>query len=333
MSTAIQTKDDPAAIIERVVTVGDLAKLTPAERITYYNEVCRSIGLNPLTRPFEFITLNSKLTLYARKDCTDQLRKMQRVSVKIVARDMHETVGLYVVTASASTPDGRTDESIGAVSIAGLRADALANALMKAETKAKRRVTLSFCGLGWLDESEIDSIPDARPVAVAPTGEIEAPDRAQAHIKPTGAKMAGHAFMSSSGHVDCQFCGLSIMASIHSAHLREPEDSTPRKSVFERDAPDEPAEVVPKREIRTAAEAIAVAAMTLDQEISLACIKAGINDKLLEDFLLARFGKLTIADVEPAKKKALLPRLKAENAAADMKQWLENKREATPSAF
>ena len=31
---------------------------------------------------------------------------------------------------------------------------------MKAETKSKRRVTLSICGLGFLDESEIDTIPD-----------------------------------------------------------------------------------------------------------------------------------------------------------------------------
>jgi hypothetical protein len=29
---------------------------------------------------------------------------------------------------------------------------------MKAVTKAKRRVTLSICGLGWLDESEIETI-------------------------------------------------------------------------------------------------------------------------------------------------------------------------------
>jgi hypothetical protein len=37
----------------------------------------------------------------------------------------------------------------------------LANALMKAETKSKRRVTLSICGLGFLDETEADSIPGA----------------------------------------------------------------------------------------------------------------------------------------------------------------------------
>ena len=35
-----------------------------------------------------------------------------------------------------------------------------ANAIMKATTKAKRRVTLSICGLGGMpDESELDTMP------------------------------------------------------------------------------------------------------------------------------------------------------------------------------
>jgi hypothetical protein len=47
------------------------------------------------------------------------------------------------------------------------------NALMKAVTKAKRRLTLSLVGLGWLDETEVETIPGAKPVAVdAGTGEI-----------------------------------------------------------------------------------------------------------------------------------------------------------------
>jgi hypothetical protein len=50
------------------------------------------------------------------------------------------------------------------------------NALMKAVTKAKRRLTLSICGLGMLDETEISSIPDATPVQVdVETGEVEQP--------------------------------------------------------------------------------------------------------------------------------------------------------------
>jgi len=46
------------------------------------------------------------------------------------------------------------------VSIAGLRGEAASNAVMKAVTKAKRRVTLSICGLRFLDETEVEDIPD-----------------------------------------------------------------------------------------------------------------------------------------------------------------------------
>jgi hypothetical protein len=163
-------------LLERVVIAGDLAQLTPAERLMYYRQVCESLGLNPLTRPFDYIVLNGRLTLYARKDATDQLRRIHGISVRIVAREMIDTLGLYVVTARATTPDGREDEAIGAVSVKGLTGDNLANAIMKAETKAKRRVTLSIVGLGWTDESEVESIPGARTVRVDhETGEILEP--------------------------------------------------------------------------------------------------------------------------------------------------------------
>ncbi|MCL4230328.1 MAG: hypothetical protein KJ053_01990 [Dehalococcoidia bacterium] len=165
--------DTMAQVVESVVIGGDLAKLQPAERVSYYRTVCESLGLNPLTKPFEYLVLNNRLTLYARKDATDQLRASRGISVEISARDFLQEAGLYVVTARAVAKDGRTDESVGAVSVKGLQGENLANALMKAETKAKRRVTLSVAGLGWLDETEATSIPDARPVTVDPeTGEV-----------------------------------------------------------------------------------------------------------------------------------------------------------------
>lgn len=159
MTQALATTNGATAVVavEQALIGGDLAKLKPEERLSYYKQVCESVGLNPLTKPFEYITLNNKLTLYARKDCTDQLRSLKGVSITIAAR---ETVGdAYVVTARATTKDGRTDESIGAVSVANAKGDALCNAIMKAETKAKRRVTLSICGLGMLDETELETIP------------------------------------------------------------------------------------------------------------------------------------------------------------------------------
>jgi hypothetical protein len=161
--------EDKSDIMERVIALGDLGKLSPEERTEYYLAVCKSVGLNPLTKPFDYIPLGGKLTLYANRSATDQLRTIHKVSLTIVSREM---VGdCYIVTARATKGDGTSDESTGAVAMGGLRGDALANAYMKAETKAKRRVTLSACGLGMLDESEVVDIPKRekefpQPVAV-----------------------------------------------------------------------------------------------------------------------------------------------------------------------
>ena len=159
-----------ASIIDRVVATGDLAKLTPQERVSYYVATCRSLGLNPLTRPFEFISLSGKLVMYTTKNCTDQLRSLHGVSVQSLRRET--TDGVHIVTAAVRSKDGRSDEDIGAVSTQGLRGEAYANALMKATTKAKRRATLSICGLSFPDESEVETIPSAHHVTVTEDGEI-----------------------------------------------------------------------------------------------------------------------------------------------------------------
>lgn len=179
------TTENASEMLEKLVVQGDLSRLTPAQRLAYYQQLCESVGLNPLSRPFEYLQLSGKLVLYARKDATDQLRKRDNVSIAIVSRDRVEDV--YVVVARAVRPDGRADESIGAVPLVDPRSgkpltgEALANALMKAEAKAKRRVTLSICGLGMLDETEVGSVPDARPVQIdAATGEILEPGVRQA---------------------------------------------------------------------------------------------------------------------------------------------------------
>jgi hypothetical protein len=149
----------PGDLIERVVIKGDLSKLTPEQKSNYYFKVCESLGLNPLTKPFAYITLSGKEVLYALRDCTDQLRNIHGVSVEALSESQRE--GIYIVTAKVRNAKGRTDVATGAVSITNLRGELLANTLMKAETKAKRRATLSICGLGFLDETEVGDIPGA----------------------------------------------------------------------------------------------------------------------------------------------------------------------------
>jgi hypothetical protein len=183
-------------VISKVLLGGDLAQLTPQQQISYYRAVCDSLGLNPLTKPFEFLRLSGRLVLYALRNATDQLRHRYNISVQIVARELLEDC--YVVTARATFPDGRHDESIGAVPIAGLKGESRSNAMMKCETKAKRRVTLSLVGLSTLDESEVESIPGAQPVPVD-LGRECSPPPLNKSLTPSPGPVAPHAAIADPG--------------------------------------------------------------------------------------------------------------------------------------
>jgi hypothetical protein len=157
MSSALAIVDTKLDAIEQALVTGNIGALNQADRLAYYDKLCKSLGLNPLTQPFEYLTLNNKVRLYAKKDCTDQLRSINGVSVTKLEKERIEDV--YAVTAYVQDAKGRVDSAVGAVTVGSLKGEALANALMKAETKAKRRATLSICGLGFLDETEIETIP------------------------------------------------------------------------------------------------------------------------------------------------------------------------------
>ncbi|MGI7641412.1 hypothetical protein ACNF5Q_01640 [Campylobacter coli] len=170
---------------ELALVKGDLSKLSDVERASYVKNLCESLNLNMLTKPFEYIVLNGKLTLYANKSATDQLRQIRKVS--ITKTEVAQVGDIYMVTAYAETPDGRTDCDTGALNIKNLGGDNLANAIMKAITKAKRRVTLSICGLGMLDESELETIKD----------DEKAIENKAKEIKALGAEL--RKFMSDNG--------------------------------------------------------------------------------------------------------------------------------------
>jgi hypothetical protein len=157
--------------VERVLIGGDLSALTPEERVDYVKKVCLSVGVNHLTRPFEYILFKepgsqgqSRLQLYANKSCTEQLRKIHAVSVI----DHQQTIeGDYChVQVKVQDRTGRTDFSVGSVALfkyynqqrQDLSGTERCNAIMKASTKAKRRATLSICGLAFLDESELENV-------------------------------------------------------------------------------------------------------------------------------------------------------------------------------
>ena len=180
-----------ASVLEHTLGTGDLSKLTTQQRVEYYIQVCKNIGVNPLTRPFQFLTFQGKTVMYATKDLTDQLRNIRKITLEITNKGIEGDV--YTVTCKATDPEGRHDEDIGAVVLSDRAPpESRANGIMRAMTKAKRRVTLSICGLGFLDESELDTMPGARiidhAVSEEPAAALEPPKAEPPRPRQTAAQ-------------------------------------------------------------------------------------------------------------------------------------------------
>ena len=156
----VETPEDARTqqkVIESLVLRGDLSGLAPGERARHYVQMCESLGLNPNAQPFAFLRLNGKEVLYATRGATDQLAAIHRINREVIdgpkVIDLAGTKLVYAVC-RASHPNGRVETAVATVPLMDPQ-----NVLMKAETKCKRRATLSILGLGLLDEMELETIP------------------------------------------------------------------------------------------------------------------------------------------------------------------------------
>jgi hypothetical protein len=185
MSNVVNMKEgailDPK-VIESIVMNGDLSKLQPAQKVAYYNYRCSQAGLDPAAKPFDLLKLNGKEVLYANAQCTQQLCAIHKLSTQVTHREKMDDI--YLVSVRVTGADGRLSENQGAVAVAHLKGDALANAVLKATTKAIRRAVLAHCGLGMLDETEAETIPNARMEPMVQVSTEAAPSLSEILAKP-----------------------------------------------------------------------------------------------------------------------------------------------------
>ncbi|MBT9258184.1 MAG: hypothetical protein KM310_00295 [Clostridiales bacterium] len=119
-------------------------------------------GLDPDTHPFRWIQVRGQdePVLYADRTVVDQLLNIHNLSVDILDQGFERfDSGLVIAWAKARVSDTqRSRVSLGAVRAPSHSAHALANALMRAETKAIRRAVIRFLAIPALDESELDTM-------------------------------------------------------------------------------------------------------------------------------------------------------------------------------
>lgn len=184
MTNEVRTLDKN--IIATLVLKGDMKNLSPQQKVDYYNYRCQQAGIDPSAKPFDVLTFQGKEVLYANAACAQQLRMNRNLSVLVTGREKLDDI--YCVYCEVKDSDGHITQNMGSLSVAGLKGEALANAFMKATTKAIRRSILAHCGLGMLDEDEVTNqewtkepvVPQGRP------GDCNAPEEPKKEIDGDG---------------------------------------------------------------------------------------------------------------------------------------------------
>lgn len=191
------TTDDriAARVVESMVLRGDISALTAEERAKFYVQMCGALGISAASQPLAVLRLNGKEVLYVTRGATDQLAAIHRLNRRIVdGPRVIDLAGTKLVLAvcEATHPNGRVETATATVPLTDH-----VNVLMKCETKAKRRATLSILGLGMLDETEIETIParDQQPGRTPTREEIENAEREPAKIdREIAEAMAEHKY-------------------------------------------------------------------------------------------------------------------------------------------
>ena len=148
------------------IPAGDISSLDSSQRTQFLWRLAKGLGLNPLTKPFDLIVLNNKLTVYANRTASDQLRKKHGISSTLLYEgylklsDDKYDESVYCVKLMLKDSTGREEFSMGCVGIANYTGESLGNQIMKCHTKALRRGAIAMCGLGFLDEIEVASISE-----------------------------------------------------------------------------------------------------------------------------------------------------------------------------
>ena len=163
-------------IVSKIILSNDLSGLTKDQRVQYVAYRCKQSGLDVAGCPFNLIETNGKVFLYANKEAAAQLNQLRSLSPVVSKEEFLMDNTIFKVTYRV-TENGRSTEDCGAVALVNIKRGVqgnpdevrkmapaeVADAIMKAHTKAKRRAILTHCGIGTNDLDEPLVVPDMTP--------------------------------------------------------------------------------------------------------------------------------------------------------------------------
>lgn len=137
----------------------DLEDMNENQRQDYVKAVCQHLGVPDNLNLVRLTYYDEgdgprRLVCYAKRGATEIVR--DRLGINVIGLDSKEVGGSIVFTATGKNNTGRQEMSTGSKYIKDLVGRPLDDAIMTAQTRAVRRMTLQFTGTGILDESEVN---------------------------------------------------------------------------------------------------------------------------------------------------------------------------------
>lgn len=185
--------------MSKFVALYDLEPLTETQRQEYVVNLCQHMGIPPELNLVMLTYLDEedgprRLVPWVKRGGTEIIRNNKGINISEITSK--EVGGSFVVTARATNTDGRQEIAVGSKWISGLTGKDLDDAIMTAQTRACRRVTLQFVGAGVLDESEINpalrvSAKQTTPIAIAPIPTVQPASEPGKDITPAPEMFVG----------------------------------------------------------------------------------------------------------------------------------------------
>lgn len=140
----------------------DLASLPIDKQTSFMLQSCEHLGINPLVRPFEILKFQGKAVLYLTASGCENLASQFSISFKILKKEIDHVSGTASIEIEGTIPamngkPERKDVSTAYITIGShslkdqtfttLKGLDFANAMMKLETKARRRLIIRMAGI------------------------------------------------------------------------------------------------------------------------------------------------------------------------------------------
>jgi hypothetical protein len=157
---------------------GNLASFSKEKQIELMVNICKEVGVSPILRPLQLINFQGKSIWYLSASGAEAIAAKLGIIIETLEEKELTDKCVAMIRVKGTLPNGRTDTataylSIGSANLKGevttLKGEAYANAMMKLESKARRRLIVRLAGLKdeyVPEESEIETkemVVDALP--------------------------------------------------------------------------------------------------------------------------------------------------------------------------